>query len=305
MHAQQLDPRIISVGGGKGGVGKSTLAVNIAYLLAEKGKRVILLDADLGGANSHLLVGIKYPKHTLNDFLSGRIQNMSDAILPTLHPNLGLISGASGILRLADPKFSQKQRIINQLHKLSSDYIFVDVGAGSHANVTDFFAFSNHGIVVVSPDPASLENAYGFMKNYILRKIIRKYAGDKNMRLRIENLSDPSEHGPLSVKQILEKIKENDIEKGREIDNIIKECNPRLIVNKITSNSDIQVGKNFVEVVRKYLNISMIYIGYMINDNQCAEAIKKMIPLARFAAKDGHALACLNSIVDNLSFLET
>ena len=86
-----------------------------------------------------------------------------------------LISGASDILELANPNFAQKQKIINNLKKLDADYILVDLGAGSSFHVTDFFAAFPYGIIVTDGLPTSIENAYGYLKNGIIRGMVRLF----------------------------------------------------------------------------------------------------------------------------------
>lgn len=124
------DPIIVSVGGGKGGVGKSMVTANLGAVLSQKGFRVGFIDADLGGANLHSFVGVKRPLSGLQDFLAGRSKSLEEVACKTAIPNTWLISGASDIMDLADPKFSQKQRIISHLKNMKADFIFIDLAAG-------------------------------------------------------------------------------------------------------------------------------------------------------------------------------
>ncbi len=99
-------PRIWAVGGGKGGVGKSLLAVNLGVALARSGKRCILLDADFGGANLHTLLGLSNPSVTLTDLLTRKAPRLSDVVVPTQTPGLFLISGSRAQLDQANIKLS-------------------------------------------------------------------------------------------------------------------------------------------------------------------------------------------------------
>ncbi|MFW5959669.1 MAG: AAA family ATPase, partial [Chitinivibrionales bacterium] len=147
------DPVIISFGGGKGGTGKTTLAAVTGSLLAGKGFRTVLVDADLGGANLHMHLGIKRPEKGLSDYLSGRCGSLSEVILKTPVNNLGLISGASDILQVANPKYAQKEKILRNIKGLDTDYILLDLGAGSSIHVSDFFAYFPYGAVVSDTTP--------------------------------------------------------------------------------------------------------------------------------------------------------
>src|SRR5436309_15545904 len=99
---------IIAVGSGKGGVGKSLLAANLGIYLAQLGKRVVLLDADLGGANLHTFVGVERPPVTLGDFFDQRVQSIQECIVETAIANLGLVSAEGDPLWAANPRPAAK-----------------------------------------------------------------------------------------------------------------------------------------------------------------------------------------------------
>jgi len=133
------EPRIWAIGGGKGGVGKSVIATNLAATLSRAGNRVVLVDADLGGANLHTLLGVPNPKTNLSDFISKKVPNLSDVMTPTLVENLWLVSGARALVDMANPNFSQKGKILRHINTLDADHVVLDLGAGSAFNVLDFF----------------------------------------------------------------------------------------------------------------------------------------------------------------------
>ena len=142
--------RVISVGGGKGGIGKSLISANLGIELARRGKKVVLVDADLGGANLHTTLGIDLPRRTLSDFIERRVEKIEDAVTPTGIANLGLVSGAMDHLDAANPKYAQKMRLLRNVQQMDVDYAILDLGAGTHANVLDFFLVSASRIVAMS-----------------------------------------------------------------------------------------------------------------------------------------------------------
>src|SRR5574338_76404 len=156
--------RVVSVGGGKGGIGKSLIAANLAIELARRGNKVVLVDADLGGANLHTTLGLDIPKRTLSDFIERRANRIEEVVTPTGIENLGLISGALDHLDAADPAHAQKMRLLRQVQGMDADYAIMDLGAGTPGTVLDFFLVSDHGVLVLVPEPTAVENAYRFVK---------------------------------------------------------------------------------------------------------------------------------------------
>jgi len=281
-------------------VGKSTLASNIGALLAQKDFSVGFIDADLGGANLHLFLGVKRPKFSLNDFLSGRARSLSEITEKTSVDNSWLISGASDILELANPQFSQKQKIIHNLKKLDADYIFVDLGAGSGSNVTDFFAAFNNGVIICDCLPASIENAYGFLKNGILRGILRLFPGRTDMRDVLKKFSDPhGENGFATITEMLSFLGPAHPREATLIKEWLAQRKTFLILNMIKSQEDIGVGKKFSEIVKKYLQVTLHLLGYLTYEPEMRRSTREMMPLVMSNPSET-AMECLNAITENL-----
>src|SRR4030067_1131906 len=138
-HQQRI---IWTIGGGKGGSGKSFITTNIGICLSKLGARVILIDADLGGANLHTFLGILPPVPSLSDFFKKRVSHLKDVLIHTGVPNLQLLTGAQDLLNAADAKSVQKRRLLRSIKELESDYILVDLGGGNAVSVLDFFLMS-------------------------------------------------------------------------------------------------------------------------------------------------------------------
>jgi len=180
-----------SIGGGKGGVGKTLVTLSLGICLSKMDKSVVIVDADLGGANLHTFLGLGYPPYSLNDFLKKRINNINEACIETSIPNLKLICGGDSILSLSNPKFSQKARIIRNLNKLEADHILLDLGGGSSFNVLDFFNYTQERVVVVSPLSPSIQNAYGFLKSALYRRLTRLFSKNEQVLGIINKALDP------------------------------------------------------------------------------------------------------------------
>ena len=160
--------RAIAVSSGKGGVGKTNLAVNLAVSFAERGIRTALLDADLGLANADVLCGLT-PRATLEDVVSGEM-TLEDVMV---HAPGGfrLLPGASGVSRLADMGLTQRRSVLEQLMRLERavDVLIIDTGAGIGANSMAFAAASHTILVATTPEPTSIADAYGAIKTLVAR----------------------------------------------------------------------------------------------------------------------------------------
>ena len=173
--------KLWSIGGGKGGIGKSIFTLGLGITMAQMGKKIILIDADLGGANLHTLMGVRYPAFTLEDFILKRVERLEDIVIETQIEGIGLICGADDIMGAANPKFAQKIRLLNQLEDLPADLVLLDLGAGTSFNVLDFFNYSAGKIAVFTNQSTSLQNVYGFIKSALFRFVSREFARDEEV----------------------------------------------------------------------------------------------------------------------------
>ncbi len=161
-NPKKRQARIITVASGKGGVGKSNISVNIAISYARLGKKVLLMDADLGLANVNILLGV-IPKYTLYDVIKGE-KNIEEILIP-YRDNIWIIPGASGFYQVAELKADQRKFLVSNLEYLDNfEIIIVDAGAGISNNVLSFIASSNEVLVVTTPEPTALTDAYGMIK---------------------------------------------------------------------------------------------------------------------------------------------
>ena len=156
-------PVIASVASGKGGVGKTFVTINLAALLAKKGKRVLAVDCDLGLANIDIMLGLD-PTLTLKDVIFGS-SPIHDAIIPT-QAGFDLIAGSSGVKEMAQPLYEKIQLIKDALRPLfpSYDYVLLDTGAGISEMVLQFNLLAYRNIIVLNRELTSLTDAYAMIK---------------------------------------------------------------------------------------------------------------------------------------------
>ncbi len=155
--------RVISVTSGKGGVGKTNVVANLAFAMGKMGKRVLILDADLGLANMDILLGLN-PKFTIQHVISGE-RRLREVILST-PGGCHLLPAASGIQELTDLDYSQRLFLLNELDSLQNEFdiLLIDTGAGISANVMYFNFAAMERVVVVTNEPTSLTDAYAVIK---------------------------------------------------------------------------------------------------------------------------------------------
>lgn len=154
--------RIIAISSGKGGVGKTNLSINIALAYASLGKKVIVLDADLGLANVNVILGI-IPKYNLYHLIRKQ-KSIREIILDTGY-GIQIVAGASGFSKIANLSHEERETFIEELSELSTaDVIIVDTSAGVSNNVLDFVAAADDAIIVTTPEPTAITDAYGIVK---------------------------------------------------------------------------------------------------------------------------------------------
>ena len=294
-------PQIWAIGGGKGGTGKSFLSIIMAFWLARLGKRTVLVDADLGGANLHTLLGIKNPSKTLNDFITRKFGVLEDTCIDTGAQNLRLISGASDVLSLANPHFSQKVKLITHFSRIDADYVILDLGAGTSFNVLDFFLAADTKIIVLTPLPTSIQNAYIFLRNVVYRRLSRLSSKIPPLQALIKTAMDPKNVLKIrTVKELLQFIEESggkDVMEMLEED--IKNIRSIIITNMAKDHKDINAGQIVQIVAEKYLTTQTTDLCSVSYDKQIDAMISDMIPLINLD-QSSHAFADIYDIVSKL-----
>ncbi|HOV80417.1 MAG TPA: MinD/ParA family protein [Bacillota bacterium] len=188
-------PRAIAVASGKGGVGKTSLTVNLALCLASMNRKVTVFDADLGLANAEVLLGI-LPPYSLHEVLYGN-KTIEEI---TVRGPLGIkvISGGSGFLELANLDRTRRQNLFRMLNQFGDrdEIILIDTGAGINKNVLGFVAAAGEVIIVVTPEPTSLTDAYALIKilanfkvNSQIHLVVNRAADRREAVLTLERIS--------------------------------------------------------------------------------------------------------------------
>ncbi|GHT51300.1 site-determining protein [Spirochaetia bacterium] len=179
--------RIITVASGKGGVGKTNMAVNMALAYSRLGKKVIVMDADLGLANVNVILKM-IPKWNLYNVI--RKQKTMKEILIETEYGISIVAGASGFSKIANLSDDERQNFIDEMNTLTSaDIIIIDAGAGVSDNVLDFIAAADDAVIITTPEPTAITDAYGIVK-IIATEIDSLNMGLKLVVNRVHKASD-------------------------------------------------------------------------------------------------------------------
>jgi len=257
---------VVAVTSGKGGVGKSNVAVNLAILLARGGRRVILLDADLGLANADVLLNVRATANLAH--VVARQKELRDVLVevPITAPGeeggptgggLGLIGGASGLAKMADLSDLDRQRLVASLGELErqADVIVIDTGAGISPGVLSFTRAADHVLVVTTPEPTAITDAYAAIK------VLVRQPG-----------ASPAALNELATKRI------------------------SLLVNMARSEEDgVQVYERIAQTAKQFLGVSVYDAGHVLRDDAVPASVRRRMPLV-LAAPRSNAARCLTRL---------
>lgn len=291
---------IWTIGGGKGGSGKSFITANMGICLSQLGVRVILIDADLGGANLHTFLGISPPALSLSDFIKKRVSHLHDVLLPTAIPNLQLLTGAQDLLNAADSKTVQKRRLLRSIEGLEGDYLLVDLGGGNSLAVLDFFLMSDGGILVVTPEPTSIENTYRFLKSAFYRRLRQSVSSHQVKTLIDEAMDRKNRWGIENPHDLLGAVKRISEEEAKRMADEMETFHPNLILNQVRTKKDIEIGFSIRSACRKYFGIHLHYLGYIVYDQDVSRSIRMRRPLVLENPKS-KAAQCVAEIASKLA----
>ena len=273
-------PEIYPIGGGKGGVGKSFIVASLGALFARQGKKVVLVDLDLGGSNLHTFLGIKNPKSGIDNFLNKGVRGLEQVAVPTYVPNLFIISSLHCPIEIANLFHTQKQKIIKAIRKLAFDYILLDLGAGTNFNTLDFFLTSKKGILILTHEPTSVENSFRFIKAVYLRRlkqIIKQHAFNSVVKNTVAN----SNNAVMKSHDIIKIVLKYDPDREKFLKEKLSELRFKLIINQFRKNFDPTLGSKIETVCNRHFYSNFQFFGNISFDERVCESFlsKKLFVL--------------------------
>ena len=275
---------IIAVGGGKGGIGKSVVCTNLAAGMALSGQKVILMDTDFGASNLHALLGIGNPAHGFQDFFGDKMVDPKTLLLDTGISNLKFVSGAGDNPGSANIDSDKVATIISFIKNLEADTILLDLGPGTNYNVIDFFNISTQGVVLTTPEMTSIMKTFSFVRGALFRKISLAFQGHPEIQKLVDH-SDPKngDMDAYTTGLLRSKFQERFPDHIDQLNTLINEFNPGLVVNRVRNRKDLMAGDNLLKLVKKFLEVDITFLGYIIESDRVRDSIDEMIP---FLIKD-------------------
>jgi len=300
-HAGRGARRIVAVGGGKGGIGKSLVSANLGIALARSGHRVTLVDVDLGGANLHTCLGISQPQGTLSDVVT-RGTRLDVLAAPTGIENLSLVSGALDALDAANPRAQARARLVEQLQTVDTDYLVLDLGAGTSLHTIDFFLLADHGVLVLLPEPTSVENAYRFLKAALFRRL-QQTAQALGVAHVAEAALGSQGSAMRTPAEVVRTVAASHPDAAAQLERSLREFRVKLVVNQVRSAADQSVGRAVVAAWKKFFGLDMDYLGAIAYDDAAWQTVRKRRPLL-VEASGSTAASNLVTVAEALAALD-
>jgi flagellar biosynthesis protein FlhG len=276
--------QIITVGGGKGGIGKSIMCTNLAVGMALSGQKVVLMDGDFGASNLHALLGISHPPYGFQDLFSNSRLDPESLLIETGIDNLKFISSAGDNPGSANIDPERVQTIISFLKQLKAHTVLLDLGPGTSFNVLDFFNVHDQCIVMSTPEMTSVMKTFSFVRAALFRKI-SLHLRDAPELQRLVDHSHPSQADveTCTINILRENIEKVDGSQTEEVEKIIRSFKPEVIINRVRNKKDLQTGDNLINLVKKFLDVDPKYLGHVIESDQVRDSVEEMVP---FLIKD-------------------
>ena len=276
-------PLIIAVGGGKGGVGKSLIAANLAARLARLGLNVAALDLDCGGANLHTYFGMSSVPASLGDWLVAGKADLPGVLTPTSVPGLAIASSQRDEAwtisdSLSSDGFGRLWSGITSLGDIGYQVVILDLGAGTSRHTIDLFCCAHAGVITALPEPTSVENAYLFMRACLMRTL--RHAAHRLGRM---------EEGEAILTALNQEIPGSPGRSYTEKLRYLFQANPGtvgpmasalsgrllgIVINQTRSQADIDIGKAMEMAAQRYFGFSAAYLGYLNYDETAWKSLR-------------------------------
>lgn len=265
---------VIAVGGGRGGVGKTLLAVNLSVYLAQLGRNVVLCDADPFGSNLHTSLGCIATPLALPE----AIAEHRAGLVATTVPGLKLLPAAYDVWAVAPKRTSRKSHLTAQLSQLDADYVVLNLGASTRPSALDVFHEADVGICVAAPEPPAIEATYRYCRALFARRLRRIFMRDR-LKLRVVERALAALAPLPTPRAIISEIARFDEAAANVAAAEMQRLRPRLVIGKSRLRRDHELGTEMSSLSERYLGIHLDYMGYIEQDDAVWLTARRRRPL--------------------------
>ncbi len=267
-------PKIITVGGGKGGIGKSFLTASLGITLARRGSRVLAIDLDLGGANLHAWLGMPpVAEKDLGRFLLKGGPDLDELVQDGPVEGLSVIHGATTNLSAPNIKYAVKQKVLQRLRRLNYDWIIADLGAGTGYNTVDFFLLGTRGILTLTPERTSVENAYRFLRASVLRAL--RASAPKGAYSQTLQAAEADAFKVGNVEDLIDKMTEIDAASARVARATLNRMKVGMVVNQVWDLDELRLAEQIKIAAKRHLSLPVTFLGPVRYDESVMRALRK------------------------------
>lgn len=264
---------VIAVGGGRPGVGKTLLSVNIAVYLAQLGRHVVLCDADPFGSSLHTMLGVQKPPLVLDASVRG-----ASVLVSTAVPGLSLLPVVYDAWAVAPKRASRQSHWLRQINELDVDYVVLNLGASLAPATLDVFADADVQICVSAPEPPAIEATYRFCRAYFVRRLRRTLMRER-FKLRVVERAISALPPLPSPRELIVEIARFDESVANVAASVLASLRPRLVIGRTRLRRDLELGPSMAALSARYLGVQLDYMGYVEQDDAAWLTARRCRPL--------------------------
>ncbi len=257
--------KTIAIGGGKGGVGKTIVSVNLALALSRLLKNVTLFDGDIGNCNCNTLLGITRVSLSLEDYLR-KERSLDEVTVSTAYPGLHLVCGAQN--KVDAYLTGEMARLLNDVRQIDTDCLVIDLGAGMSDATLDLYRLADDKIIVVTPQVTSLQNAYSFIKSAFFHDLKRS---------GLAAFLSKSGFDPQKLRTIIDNLEDGHTAR-HAFAVVLTRQRFKIVGSMVNGDGDLKIVHNLQKVVGQYLRIENTLLGTIATSDDILKSINRITP---------------------------
>jgi flagellar biosynthesis protein FlhG len=266
---------IIPIASGKGGVGKSIFAANLAIALARLGHSTIAVDMDLGGSNLYTCLGMPNTYPGIGDFLKPKTVDFRDLPVQTPIPNLKFLPGDGRTPFMANLSYEQRLILLREIKRLSARYVILDLGAGTLFNTLTFFGLAYQGIMITTFETTAVMNCIMFLRNFMFRVLCSAVRqDDRILQMIIQAFRQPLDAKPVTISSLIKMVETRN---PALADHAYRKClqyRPRIIFNMGEHPDELLALPKIDATLKQGISVNLDYFGFIFYDSSVRKSAK-------------------------------